>query len=122
MAAAEAVRLDLVRYRFALDGASRTAQSGGEVAVDVSSDVLFAFGSAELTSKAQFTLQAVAAELKERATGPVQILGHTDTVGAGREPSAVGGAGAHRCGRLAAADDRVDAELVRARRDRAGRL
>lgn len=81
VANAEAVRLKLVSQSAALDGASRTTEAGDTVAVDVSSDVLFAFGSAELTPKALETLQAVAGELKAKAVGPVEVVGHTDTVG-----------------------------------------
>ncbi len=81
VAGAEVMRLKLLSLSTALDGASRTTEQGNTVAVDVSSDVLFAFGSAELTGKAQSTLGMVAAELKADATGPVEVVGHTDTVG-----------------------------------------
>ncbi len=51
------------------------------MALDVSADVLFAFGSATLTPAAQARLQDVVTEVKARAVGPVEIVGHTDTVG-----------------------------------------
>jgi outer membrane protein OmpA-like peptidoglycan-associated protein len=79
--AAEAIRLGLLAPSAALDGASRTVEQGDQVDVAVSSDVLFAFGSAELSPAAQSTLSRVAEELKARAVGPVEVVGHTDTVG-----------------------------------------
>ena len=78
---AEAIRLGLLAPSAALDGASRTVEQGDQVDVAVSSDVLFAFGSAELSPAAQTTLGRVAEELKARAVGPVEVLGHTDSVG-----------------------------------------
>ncbi len=81
VATAKATRFTLISRSAALDGASRRTDRGNTVAVDVSADVLFAFGSAELTPAAQATLQDVATEVKTRAAGPVEIVGHTDTVG-----------------------------------------
>ena len=43
--------------------------------------MLFAFGSADLTPAARATLQDVVAKVKAQAVGPVEIVGHTDTVG-----------------------------------------
>lgn len=45
------------------------------------SDVLFAFGSAELTADAQVALDQVAETLTDAPAGTVSIIGHTDSVG-----------------------------------------
>jgi outer membrane protein OmpA-like peptidoglycan-associated protein len=81
VAAAEPIRLELLSLKTTLDGAARTVEQGDTVAVNVSSDVLFMFGSAELTGGAQATLAMVAAELKAQAAGPIEVVGHTDTIG-----------------------------------------
>ena len=82
-AAAEATRLDLISITTALDRSSRTTEQGDTVAVDVSADVLFAFGSDELSGRAEATLARVAEELQAEAVGPVEVVGHTDSVGDG---------------------------------------
>ncbi len=81
VADAKALRFTLISRSAALDGASRRTDRGNTVALDVSADVLFAFGSATLTPAAQARLQDVVTEVKARAVGPVEIVGHTDTVG-----------------------------------------
>ena len=82
-AAAEATRLELISTSTALDRSSRTSEQGDTVAVDVSADVLFAFGSDELSGRDEATLARVAAELQAEAVGPVEVVGHTDSVGDG---------------------------------------
>lgn len=59
----------------------RTEESDEQVAINVASDVLFAFDSAELTPAAQALLTDTAARIRDEAAGPVQIHGHTDSVG-----------------------------------------
>ncbi|MGH3392155.1 MAG: OmpA family protein [Actinomadura sp.] len=56
---------------------------GGRKALSVSADVLFATGSAVLSGTAQKFIEGLVSKLKEAAvTGTVQIVGHTDDVGA----------------------------------------
>jgi len=62
-------------------GAAAVEETPKRVAVTLDANVLFATGSAELTAKAQKTLDAVAADIKERGTGKVVVTGHTDSDG-----------------------------------------
>lgn len=59
----------------------RTDETGGTVAVQVPTDVLFEFGEAELSELAQEQLGQVARRLDAEATGTVRIVGHTDSIG-----------------------------------------
>jgi outer membrane protein OmpA-like peptidoglycan-associated protein len=59
----------------------RTEESSDQVAISVASDVLFAFDSAELTPAAQALLADTAARIRDEAAGPVQVHGHTDSMG-----------------------------------------
>jgi OOP family OmpA-OmpF porin len=59
----------------------RTEESSEQVAISVSSDVLFEFDRADLTPAAQALLADVARRITEEAAGPVQIHGHTDSIG-----------------------------------------
>jgi outer membrane protein OmpA-like peptidoglycan-associated protein len=59
----------------------RTQERADEVAESLATDVLFAVDSAELDPAAQAVLGEVAARLRERATGTVQVVGHTDGTG-----------------------------------------
>ncbi len=54
--------------------------SGDNTEIPVSSDVLFAFGQAELTTEAQAELTGVVDRIRSRA-GRVVIEGHTDAIG-----------------------------------------
>jgi outer membrane protein OmpA-like peptidoglycan-associated protein len=54
---------------------------GGVTTVDLSGDVLFDFGSSAIRSDAAAQLAKVAHVLRQKATGRVQVLGHTDSVG-----------------------------------------
>lgn len=49
--------------------------------VAVPSDVLFAFGSAELTADARVALDEVVATLADAPAGTVTVVGHTDSIG-----------------------------------------
>jgi len=59
----------------------RTEESSDQVAISVASDVLFAFDSAELAPAANALLAETAARIRDEAAGPVQVHGHTDSVG-----------------------------------------
>lgn len=47
--------------------------------VSVSADVLFAFGSADLTDRAETTIRDLAARIDD--DGPITVVGHTDSIG-----------------------------------------
>lgn len=60
-------------------------ETDGSIVLSVTSDVLFAFDSAELTAPARETLARIAAVLTEgeggASQGAVQVVGHTDSKG-----------------------------------------
>jgi outer membrane protein OmpA-like peptidoglycan-associated protein len=56
-------------------------ESRSVVRIDLASDVLFDFDSAELKPKARKTLAAAAQIIRTRAHGPVHIFGYTDSKG-----------------------------------------
>lgn len=64
-----------------LDGAVQVVESSEEVRIDLSGDVLFAFGSAELGPEATAAIDAATATLVARGSGEVDVVGHTDDVG-----------------------------------------
>lgn len=49
--------------------------------ITLRSDVLFAFAKSRLTAQARRTLAGLAPQIKARATGPVHVTGHTDSIG-----------------------------------------
>jgi outer membrane protein OmpA-like peptidoglycan-associated protein len=55
--------------------------SGKQVDVNLSTDVLFEFGKADLTTAASQAIDDAAAIVRARATGAVEIIGHADAVG-----------------------------------------
>lgn len=57
------------------------AESPGQSTITLSSDVLFRFAKSSLTAKARSVLHQVAAQIRTRATGPVQVTGYTDSIG-----------------------------------------
>jgi outer membrane protein OmpA-like peptidoglycan-associated protein len=62
--------------------ALQTEQSSeGRVEVSTSSDVLFAFGSAELTPEAMAIVQQLAERAAGAPPGEVLVVGHTDGIG-----------------------------------------
>lgn len=63
------------------DPDTATKQSTDETAISVDTDVLFAYGKADLTPKAQGTLQKVAAQLSAKGSGNVSVVGYTDSTG-----------------------------------------
>lgn len=64
-----------------LDGAVRTLETPERSQVDLATDVLFAFDSAELGPSAQSALEAAAEEVGRRGPGQVLVVGHTDDQG-----------------------------------------
>jgi outer membrane protein OmpA-like peptidoglycan-associated protein len=58
-----------------------TDEQPGQVDENLSADVLFEINSATLSPAAQATIAEVAARVKERATGEVSVVGHTDYTG-----------------------------------------
>ena len=66
-----------------LCAAVRPGETGGtkRTVIRLPSDVLFAFGSAELSPAAQEALAAVDDEIGSGGTGVVTIEGHTDAIG-----------------------------------------
>jgi OmpA-OmpF porin, OOP family len=72
---------DLVRNREDLDAGVSTAERPGRVDESLSADVLFPVDSATLNEAAQGTIAELAERVRERATGPVRIVGHTDSTG-----------------------------------------
>jgi outer membrane protein OmpA-like peptidoglycan-associated protein len=65
----------------ALDGSTSEIESEDEVDIVLAADVFFAFGEATLTPAASQALAALAEQLRERASGRVAVVGHTDAVG-----------------------------------------
>ncbi len=57
------------------------AESSGRATITLSSDVLFHFAKSNLTPIAQGILASVAARIKARARGVVQVTGNTDSIG-----------------------------------------
>lgn len=71
----------IVRQVVPYDG--RTARTdGGRVTVVLDTDVLFEFDRADLTPGAAAALDTIGADLADRATGEVTVVGHTDALGA----------------------------------------
>jgi len=73
--------VELVRRIASISGDIRTSETPEQVQVDLSSDVLFAFDSAALSPQASTRIAEVAERIGNEATGPVTVVGHTDSVG-----------------------------------------
>ena len=71
--------VDLIGRTEAFGVASR--ESGDEVQITISTDVLFAFDKATLSSEAQRRIEEAAEQITEKAQGTVRIEGHTDAKG-----------------------------------------
>lgn len=63
------------------DPDTATKRTADRTAISVDTDVLFAYGKADLTPQAQGTLHKVAAQLSEKGTGNVSVVGYTDSTG-----------------------------------------
>jgi len=74
-------RTDIVRRVESISGDVRTAETPEQVQVALATDVLFAFDSADLAPAAQARLAEVAATLDAEGEGPVEVVGHTDSMG-----------------------------------------
>ncbi|MBY0688274.1 OmpA family protein [Microbacterium marinilacus] len=79
VASATVTSLDSITRQ--LDGAVQVVESTEEVRIDLSGDVLFEFGSAELGPDADAVVDAAVATLEARGAGEVDVVGHTDDVG-----------------------------------------
>lgn len=77
---APALILPLIFEVDALDGSESTSQQGSSTTVRLSTDVLFAFGSADLSGRASAQIDDAAAKLRG-VTGRVSVTGYTDSVG-----------------------------------------
>lgn len=64
-----------------LDGRLTEAESTSRVELTLAADVLFAFGSAELSPAAKGTVAELAERLRAQAKGTVHVDGHTDSIG-----------------------------------------
>ena len=73
--------LDLERKVTSQGGDVARTDAGREVRVALATDVLFAFGSAELGAKARRVLEEAAKTLDDEARGRVLVVGHTDNRG-----------------------------------------
>ena len=74
-----------------------SADGTKKTVIRLPSDVLFAFGSAELTPAAQAAIAAVDDEIGSGGSGTVTIEGHTDASAATRTTRASPSAGRRRC-------------------------
>lgn len=63
------------------NAAGSDAESANKASITLRTDVLFAFGKSNLTSRAHAILTPLAAKIKSRAVGPVQVTGYTDSIG-----------------------------------------
>lgn len=72
---------DVVRRVASISGDIRTSEAPGTVQVDLSADVLFAFDSAALSPDASARISEVASRVGAEASGPVAVVGHTDSLG-----------------------------------------
>lgn len=73
--------LPLTKRSASLDNSERTSETPTKVAVDLSSDVLFAVDKSTLTAAAQSRIAAVAADISSRGKGVVTVAGYTDSTG-----------------------------------------
>lgn len=72
---------DLVFTVRSFGGAETDRTSGRRRDVTLSADVLFAFNKATLTGGARDIVRDVAGQIKGHASGPVQVVGYTDSKG-----------------------------------------
>ncbi len=63
-----------------LDGTEQNRQQGADTTIVLETDVLFAFGSADLSAQARTRIDNVAGRLRA-TTGDVAVVGFTDSVG-----------------------------------------
>lgn len=63
------------------NAAGSDAESAHQATITLRTDVLFEFAKSNLTPRAHAILGPLAAKIKSRATGPVQVTGYTDSIG-----------------------------------------
>jgi OmpA-OmpF porin, OOP family len=73
--------LDIVRRVESISGDVSTVETPEKVELTLAADVLFAFDSADLTADAAARIAEAAARITQNGTGPVSVVGHTDSVG-----------------------------------------
>lgn len=61
--------------------AFRVQETATQIIVDLAADVLFAFDSADLSAQAPAELTKTVAQIQRGGTGPITVVGHTDSVG-----------------------------------------
>ncbi|PZR51777.1 hypothetical protein DNL40_15010 [Xylanimonas oleitrophica] len=81
-AVAEAPVHGLESFTRELSGAVDVLESSEHVRINLGGDVLFDSGSSSLGAEALAVVEAAAARLSTRAPGVVEVVGHTDDVGA----------------------------------------
>jgi len=63
------------------NAAGSDAESSHQATITLRADVLFRFDKSNLTPRAKAILGPLAAKIKSRAVGPVQVTGYTDSIG-----------------------------------------
>ncbi len=63
------------------NAAGSDAESAHQATITLRTDVLFQFDKSNLTPRARAILGPLAAKIKSRAVGPVQVTGYTDSIG-----------------------------------------
>ena len=88
---------------------SVTVQEGeGFTSYGVNGDLLFAFNSSDVDAAAQATLDGIVASVSERYPGaPIQILGHTDSIGSEQANIELSQARAQSVAVIVGGDDRL---------------
>jgi OOP family OmpA-OmpF porin len=72
---------DVLVVTGSIEGDSTVAESPSRVELTLGTDVLFAFGKANLTTAANQRLAQVADRIRQQAKSVVRIDGHTDSIG-----------------------------------------
>jgi outer membrane protein OmpA-like peptidoglycan-associated protein len=72
---------DVLVVTGSIEGDSTVAESPSHVELTLGTDVLFAFGKANLTTAANQRLAQIADRIRQQAKGVVRIDGHTDSIG-----------------------------------------
>lgn len=72
---------DLGSFSVSLNDELDTRNTGEEVVVNLTADVLFSFGKSDLSAKAQKSLEAAAKKFHGYSGGTLTIVGHTDDQG-----------------------------------------
>ena len=73
--------IGIVRRVESIKGEIRTVESPQQVEVTLAADVLFAFDRADLTEPAADRIREVGAQITAKSSGPVAVVGYTDSKG-----------------------------------------